>query len=391
MTSPPTILHITADYPDCISQLTTHAVYNLIERSTRFNHLVYSINRDLPCRPTRFLEDVAATAVTYPGLPYGIGLSTSLRHLAKQIGNQLPDAHSFDLIHAHKLTIEGVVADRLAQRFNKPLLVTVRGETDLRIMRLKPSYRRLYHGIIERSATLFFLAPWTQRMLSHQTGIPLDRKAVLLPNITSALDHATPQLPVASNRFITACRFDAKNYPNKRIVATVQGFNQAAATCPDITLDIAGSGDAPPRTKLLQLIASLEHGHRIQLIESMDNATFCSRLPRYAAFIRPSYPETFGMVFLEALFAGVPVLFARDTAIDGYLSEAPYALAVDHRSIADIATAIIGLDRDQTDLKQLLASHIQAGKLDRFGESHILNTYADAVAAALAPSGNHPT
>jgi glycosyltransferase involved in cell wall biosynthesis len=377
----PTILHITSDYPDCVNQVTTHAVYNLIHNATACNHLIYSLNRR--GGETQFIMDDTCTAVTYPGLPYGVGMRHSLQGLAKLIGERLLNERPFDLIHAHKLTIEGIVAHELSRLFHKPMIATVRGETDLRIMRLKPSCRKLYRRIIDHSSALFFLAPWTRLSLSRRTGIDLEAKGVMLPNITFCSRQVPPPAPGHSSRFVTTCRFNAKNFVNKRMFALVKGFNAAAGVLADITLDIVGMGESAQREKLLRVVRSLKNGNRIRIIENMDNTTFCETLPCYAAFLRPSYPETFGMVFVESLFAGVPILLSRNTAIDGYFPGAPFAVAVDHRAESSIADAIITLYRNQIDFKQQLAAYLAEGKLDAFRHAEIVGVYAEAVCGVV--------
>ncbi len=390
MTTRPTILHISSDYPDAISQRTTLAIANLVRHTTMCNHHVYSLNRSATPQRTQFLLSDTCTAVTYPGLPYGVGLRTSLQRLGRAIGDRLQDQGGFDIIHAHKLTMEGIVAYELSRRFHKPMITTVRGETDLFLMRKKPTYRALYRRIIAHSTALLFLAPWTRHALARRAGSALTEKSHMLPNITFTGERMAPVSPQHSHRFITACRFDAGNYKRKRITTAVMAFNAAACHLKQITLEIAGDGESRQRQQLERLIASLEHGNRISLIGQMDNATFCQSLPQYAAFIRPSYPETFGMVFLEALFAGVPVLLARNTAIDGYFPDAPFAIAADHRSVPDVAAGIVTLYQHQIKLKQQLAGALSRGDLDGFQKHRIITTYEGVIRSSLARQERKP-
>jgi glycosyltransferase involved in cell wall biosynthesis len=382
MSIQPRILHITADYPDCVNSSTTSAVHNLVHNMPGTRPLIYSLNRCAKPGARAFLRESGCTVVTYFGLPQGIGMRASLQRLSRDIGDDLTRREGFDLIHAHKLTIEGIIGYALSRRFNKPLITTVRGETDMRILAFKPSYRRLYRRIVDHSSALLFLAPWTQARLSNSFGRGIAAKATLLPNITTT-PISSPAPPRLSHRFITTARFDDKNIGNKRIQNTVMAFDTAAATLGDISLDIVASGRSRERDKLVQLIGTLKSANRIAVLNKMDHAAYCQILPSYVAFIRPSYPETFGMAFMEALFAGVPVLFSRHTAIDGYLTDAPFALAVDARSTQAIAEGIVRLYREQSDLKLKLAAFLRDDRLARFRKENILETYSDVVQTTL--------
>ena len=42
----------------------------------------------------------------------------------------------------------------------------------------------------------------------------------------------------------------------------------------------------------------------------------------YTALVLPTLRETFGMVYIEALFAGVPILYSQDRGVDGFFDVA---------------------------------------------------------------------
>jgi hypothetical protein len=41
----PVIVHISGDFPDCIAPNKTRAITNLVEATSEFDHIVYSLNR----------------------------------------------------------------------------------------------------------------------------------------------------------------------------------------------------------------------------------------------------------------------------------------------------------------------------------------------------------
>src|SRR5690606_34369935 len=54
-------------------------------------------------------------------------------------------------------------------------------------------------------------------------------------------------------------------------------------------------------------------------------------------FMMPSVPETFGIVYLEALSQGLPIIFAKGQGFDGYYNEKNIGFGVDAKNINDIA------------------------------------------------------
>jgi glycosyltransferase involved in cell wall biosynthesis len=97
----------------------------------------------------------------------------------------------------------------------------------------------------------------------------------------------------------------------------------------------------------------------------------------------PSHRESFGMVFVEALLAGCPVLGPAGFAIDGYLPEGLVSLFVPSR---DEMAIVEGLDRllsEEAVFKKRLAALQTRGGLDLFRKTAIAATYTSALETAV--------
>jgi glycosyltransferase involved in cell wall biosynthesis len=72
----------------------------------------------------------------------------------------------------------------------------------------------------------------------------------------------------------------------------------------------------------------------------------------------PSHNETFGMVYVEALLSGVPILYSTGTGIDGYLGSVEAAVGVDPCSVSAIAEGLERLLAEHAQMREsLLAQH----------------------------------
>jgi glycosyltransferase involved in cell wall biosynthesis len=54
----------------------------------------------------------------------------------------------------------------------------------------------------------------------------------------------------------------------------------------------------------------------------------------------PSFHETFGLVYIEAMTQGLPVLYTRGEGIDGYFEQGQVGYCVDPHDVNDIADKI---------------------------------------------------
>src|SRR5690606_31750495 len=174
------ILHLTADYPDPLMPSKTRAVSNLLEIASAGEpghaHRVVSLNR-VGWRAGMHAIDFADRAGQHHrALAYGApGKGVLLRHSFERVAEWVAKdcaAAGFtpDLLHAHKLSMEGVAGARLAERWGVPVVVSVQGNTDLKIARARRDLRSLYARIWHDAAVALPFAPWARAGLDALLG-----------------------------------------------------------------------------------------------------------------------------------------------------------------------------------------------------------------------------
>src|SRR5262245_1152620 len=157
------ILHISADYPDPIAPAKTRAVQNLVAATNDIAHVIYSINRvNWPYGINAVRVSDEHVALSYGAPPFGIGLTHYLPPAVRLIlADVTRRGFMPTLIHAHKFTVEGVIAAELAKELRCPFIASLWGDTDTRIFQHKPGLRRRYRAIAAQAAKLLPAAPWT--------------------------------------------------------------------------------------------------------------------------------------------------------------------------------------------------------------------------------------
>jgi phosphatidylinositol alpha-1,6-mannosyltransferase len=121
-----------------------------------------------------------------------------------------------------------------------------------------------------------------------------------------------------------------------------------------VRLVVAGDGDDRPR--LEQKAAALEIGDRVTFTGFLSEATLAELYRRCAGFVMPSRGEGFGLVYLEAMRAGKPVLAARGSAAEEIVVNEKTGLLVD--------------PEDREELREGLARLVdRPGEARRMGEA----------------------
>jgi phosphatidyl-myo-inositol dimannoside synthase len=113
---------------------------------------------------------------------------------------------------------------------------------------------------------------------------------------------------------------------------------------PGARLVIAGDGD--DRARLEAKAASLGLGDAVAFTGFVSEATLAELYRRCAAFAMPSRGEGFGLVYLEAMRAGKPVLAARGSAAEEIVRHGETGLLVDPDDREELGAALSRLIGD---------------------------------------------
>lgn len=344
-----TILHISADFPDPLAPGKTKAVESLIGAAHGFRHIVYSLNR-VNWRSDIAMLDFAEdrVAIAYGAPPYGLRLLQNLAPVADAIGADLARRGvAPDLIHAHKFSIEGVIADTLASRTGAPFIASIWGDTDSKYLDAKPGLRAHYRAIAARAALLLPPAPWSLHHFAAALGVEASRFA-LLPVMTAA-DAILPPRPCGQPKLVTLFAWDS--WRRKGFDTLAEAMALLSCELPDITLDVFGRGGAKAFLEMSATLARFGVTDRVKLQGALPHAEVQAVLNGYAGFALPSRRETYGMVFAEALLAGLPILWPQNQGVDGFFEDMAVGYAARACAAEDVAHGMRVLVTQEARLK----------------------------------------
>jgi glycosyltransferase involved in cell wall biosynthesis len=391
---PPLILHISSDYIDGLGQHAAHrnwrptrAVNNLVVAAEAFDHVVFSLRRQSSPFGL-FLTDMGAAerknvrvfAYGHLGLPLGIGLFCSFWMVARTIGRVLHEQQLRpDAVHAHRLTFDGIAGWLLSRSLDIPLFVSIRGEVEHKVFRFKPTYRPLMRRIVRRAAGIFYVSAWYARALETHTAVEAARTH-LLPNLVAETSMRTKPSH-APTYFLTVLNLNI--WRKKGLDRLLPAFAEALAHSPSLRLGVIGGGDRGPIAEIRNLIRQLGIEHAVNLEGGLPNTSVRERLRGAIALALPSHNETFGMVYVEALFAGTPILYSRGTGIDGFLDGLDVGVAVDPCRTSEISRGLLELSEHNVRYRGTIFAS-GAELVRRFGRENVLREYERVIRAGVA-------
>lgn len=375
------ILHISADYPDAIISAKTRAVANLLALADGHEHRVMSLNRVRWRAGIQALDFVDQAGSGHRAIAYGApDKGLFLRRILEQVADWIRQdcaATGFipDLVHAHKLSVEGLAGARLASFWDVPLALTIQGDSDLKIITARRDLRSVYAGIWRNAAIVFPFAPWKVQPLEARLGARHGPVRILpCPGSTDTL-----LAPCPAPAPIIRSAFNLSVWRRKNAASLIRALARAAEEISDIRLEIIGGGDAAAFSALASLANRTAPG-RVRFLGARPNSEVPALLNSAAGFALVSRRETFGMVFAEALLAGAPCLIPRGRAIDGYFEDGSVVLTADPNDEAEIARGLVRLVREEAAFKARLGDLGARGGLDLLTRPAIRDSYLGALA-----------
>ncbi len=146
------------------------------------------------------------------------------------------------------------------------------------------------------------------------------------------------------------------------------------AAHPEARLVVAGDGDDRPRLEAAAAARGL--AGRVVFTGFVGAATLAELYRRAAAFVMPSRGEGFGLVYLEAMRAGLPCVAARGSAAEEVVADGATGLLVDPGSAEELAAA----------LSRLLTDPALAARLGAAGKRRWREAFSEAgFRSRLAP------
>ena len=271
-----------------------------------------------------------------------------------------------DIIHVHSLINAGFIAYKVKQKYGIPYVVTEHSTAFARGLVNKKTIKLLI-PVIESSTRNIAVSNEFKNLLENTFK---NNKWEYIPNIVND-DFLEFKLQADSKdesfTFINVCLLDCK----KRVDILIQSFAKAFKGNSNIKLKLGGDG--PIRSSLEKLVKSEGISEQVTFLGALERERVKEEIAKSDAFALSSEYETFGVVIIEALALGKPVIATRCGGPESIIvPEVGYL--VDKNSVECLAQGMIELyeNRDKYSVKD-----IREYCRTNFSEEAVINKLTD--------------
>ncbi len=228
------------------------------------------------------------------------------RRIQRVINRQLVD-HGADLVHVQCVSGNGLYAYRAARELRLPLVVTLQGELTMdanNVYQTSTVLPHLLRRLLLEADAITACSRHTLDEAQEFTSVRLGERGSVIPNGVSVAELRDAAPAVRKHPYVLAI---GRHVPQKGFDVLIDAWAQVRRKIPQsIALVIAGDG--PEHVTLIAQARELGLQDSIDFPGSCDRATTASLFAGCTAFVLPSRHEPFGIVNLEAMAAGKPVV-----------------------------------------------------------------------------------
>ncbi len=214
-----------------------------------------------------------------------------------------------DIIHVHSSIWAGVTASIINKIFSTPYIIS---EHRSRFIFNSPKARKMLDNryiplvkkALKNASVITTVSPALNPKLIEIEPTVKD-KIISIPNTVDVEDFLFTQIKEPTNKFIW---FSLGNLTQvKGMDILISAFAEVVRKYGNnVELRIGGDGDE--YSKLKKLCKSLNLEKKIIFLKKLDRRTVIKEMRNTHAFVLPSRFEAFGVVYIEALSCGVPVV-----------------------------------------------------------------------------------
>ncbi len=308
-------------------------------RLARRGDEVHFISSALPYRLPAFERNVIFHEVAleaYPlfqhAPPLALALATKMAEVA--------ETHALDVLHVHyamPFAASAFLAKHLVAPARLPVITTLHG-TDITVVGQQPALLRMTKFTIESSDRVTAVSEALREATVGGLGV---RKAISVipnfvdPDVFAPRRNRPPLLAPPGARVL----MHASNFrPVKNVDMVVRIF---AAVHERMDARLVMVGDGPEKPRAEELARNLGVDKHVLFVGNQE--VMEELLPLADLFLLPSSTESFGLVALEAMAAGVPVVASRVGGLPELIEHGVSGLLEDPADLAAHVRAAIRL------------------------------------------------
>lgn len=221
-----------------------------------------------------------------------------------------------DIIHAHCCVWAGYAAMKLSEQIGIPYVVTEHATLfQLHRDEISEKNDKVIRKIFQKAARVICVSGTFAKLIeSYRPDIDVVGNVVNCDAFVPRVDSEKHR----GIRFLTVCYMEEEAQLYKKgIDILIQAWTEVVKKYTDVKLVIGGGGSA--KTKVEQWVEEHDISKYVEFTGALDRKQVIQEMQSCDCFVLPSRYETFGVVYIEAMACGKPVIAVANGGPDDFV------------------------------------------------------------------------
>lgn len=313
--------------PDILLHICNDFAYSKVHKNLYFEldkigypqYVFHPLRKTENLKKNVFKFDVSTSRIIYSDLMktyYRVFFRLKIRKLYNSLIQQI-DPSIIRCSYATTLFSDGAISYKLHQEFKIPYILAIRN-TDVNLfLKYRPDLIYLGLKILRKASKIIFISEalkdkFFDHPIMKRFADEFQSKTTIINNGIDDfwIENLKLTNSTKSNKFLFVGRFDR----NKNVINLISALSILKTRYPDIELGLVGGGGVLDE-KVRKLVEENPWINFYGPIYDSEKLLEIFRNHKYFSMI--SHFETFGLVYLEALSQGLPVVYTKGQGIDG--------------------------------------------------------------------------
>jgi glycosyltransferase involved in cell wall biosynthesis len=270
-----------------------------------------------------------------------------------------------DIIHAHGAILNGSVAYLLSKQLKVPFVIS---EHTGPFSKISDSFvkKNWAKFILNRADNVFAVSNHLKKEMIA-IGIKEANVTVSFNPVDTNLFKCKPNLSRVKNML-----FVSRLEPFKGGLRTLKAFHKLEGKRDNWHLTICGDG--PEKDAIIQYVDEFQLGNCVTIKGVLTKPEYVKELHNSSFLVFPSLHESFGLIPVEAMTCGLPVITTNSTAMPEYINT-QNGILLNSSSVKEISEVMIDMMKNISNYESTIISKnmITRFGIDNFGKMLIEN------------------
>ena len=260
-----------------------------------------------------------------------------------------------DIVHAHNFHYAGILAQKIKENYKIPYLVTEHSTSYARGLIKDELLPFIVNSLINASVVTAVSKPFTKVLQQklHQKNI-----YVLANIVENSFFQLDKNIKYKKFTFINVASLDDKKNHKLLLNSFAVSFKNK-----NVNLNIAGEGTLLEELKELSIMLKIDK--QVKFLGRLSQKDVKIEMSKSHAFVLSSNYETFGVVLIEAMACGIPVIATKCGGPEDIVNQSN-GILVEKDNKAALSDAMIKMKKNIQEYDQTI---IIDDTKDRFGEN----------------------